>query len=63
ATEHRERFPQGQLGAERELIAIEALVGLGRDAEARRRARALGREGLYRERIEALVGALEPATP
>jgi hypothetical protein len=36
--EHRARFPQGVLGQEREVIAIEALRRLGRSEEAERRA-------------------------
>lgn len=37
---HRARFPRGRLSEEREALAIRALLTLGRDAEARRRARA-----------------------
>jgi hypothetical protein len=38
---HREEFPRGQLAAEREFLAIEALCHLNRIGEARRRAEAL----------------------
>jgi hypothetical protein len=37
---HLERFPEGQLDAEREYLTIDALVRLGRRDEARARARA-----------------------
>jgi hypothetical protein len=36
--EHRRRFPHGQLGEEREALAIQTLVALGRHDEARARA-------------------------
>ncbi|HEY5955120.1 MAG TPA: hypothetical protein VIV60_01155 [Polyangiaceae bacterium] len=36
--EHQERFPRGQMSAERELLAIDALLRLGRTGEAQRRA-------------------------
>ena len=38
---HRDEFPRGQLAAEREFLAIEALCHLNRIGEARRRAEAL----------------------
>ena len=38
ADEHGRRFPRAQLGEEREAVAIQALVALGRDDEARTRA-------------------------
>jgi hypothetical protein len=41
ADAHRRAFPDGQLAAEREFLAIEALRRLGRLDEARQRARAL----------------------
>jgi hypothetical protein len=41
ANAHRRAFPEGQLAAEREFLAIEALRRLGRIDEARLRARAL----------------------
>jgi hypothetical protein len=55
--EHAQRFPTGQLGMEREIVAIQALQKLGRSAEARERADALLRAapgGLYEERIRNL---------
>jgi hypothetical protein len=58
--EHRMRFPCGQLGAERELIAVHALMRLGRTTEARARASALLRRSdgsLYADRVHQLVGA------
>lgn len=55
AREHLARFPRGQLAAERELIAVEALIHLGRFPEARRRARPLSRTGLYAERVRSLL--------
>ncbi|MGC4069680.1 MAG: hypothetical protein QM784_34480 [Polyangiaceae bacterium] len=60
--EHARHFPRGQLGAEREFIAIDALIRLGRRAEAWERARP-GLEGapdsLYAKRLRTLLG--EPA--
>jgi hypothetical protein len=59
ATEHTQRFPRGQLSAERTLIQIDALHRLGRDAEARALARGLlgrGSSGLYAERVHQLLG-------
>jgi hypothetical protein len=41
ADAHRRAFPDGQLGAEREFLAVEALRRLGRSDEARARASAL----------------------
>lgn len=40
ASEHRRAYPSGALAQEREVIAVEALVRLGRRDEARRRAEA-----------------------
>jgi hypothetical protein len=59
AAEHAQRFPRGQLSAERTLIQIDALHRLGRDAEARALARGLlsgGSSGLYAERVHQLLG-------
>lgn len=59
ATEHAQRFPRGQLSAERTLIQIDALHRLGRDTEARALARGLlsgGNSGLYAERVHQLLG-------
>ncbi len=53
---HRSRFPNGQLAAERELIAVDALLRLGRRREAERRAEALlGVSGLYERRARRLL--------
>lgn len=59
AGEHAQRFPRGQLASERTLIEVEALHRLGRDEQARVRARALlrGASGnLYAERVRQLLG-------
>ncbi|MGZ5968972.1 MAG: hypothetical protein ACXWP4_14970 [Polyangiales bacterium] len=51
-------FPKGQLGEECESVAIRALVGLGRDADARARAdrfRARYPQSLYLPSIEATL--------
>lgn len=58
ATEHARRFPDGALTQERELIAIEALVSIGRAAEARARGRAfLARwpSSAHAPRVRAIV--------
>ncbi len=58
ADEHRRSFLQGQLGPERELIAIDALVRLGRrDAALRRAAPLLGQPGLYHDRATRILDA------
>jgi hypothetical protein len=57
ASEHKARFPDGSLVAERELIAVEALLRLGRRTEAERRGEALQERfpgTLYRERLKSL---------
>jgi hypothetical protein len=59
--EHAQRFPSGMLGQEREAIAIEALVKLGREAQAKARARsfvAAHPSSPYRSRIETAIGHL-----
>ena len=43
ANEHARRFPRGALVQEREVLAIQALRRLGRDAEAERRAEAFAK--------------------
>lgn len=63
AREHAERFPRGQLGAERALIEIDALYRLGRDQEAQNLAQAwLARnhDDLHVERVRQLLGKLSP---
>jgi hypothetical protein len=57
--DHARAFPQGLLAQEREVIAVDALMRLGRTDEAT--ARAVRFEGAYPSsthlrRIEALVG-------
>jgi hypothetical protein len=57
ATEHARRFPGGALGQERELIAVTALVALGRRPEAQARAASLLERfpgSPYRGRLESL---------
>ena len=57
--EHAARFPRGALGQEREVLAIQALVQLGRRDEARARAArflAAFPGSAHRVRLEALVG-------
>jgi hypothetical protein len=59
AASHAARFPAGRLGAEREMLAIDALVRLGQRAEAQRRAdRLLARSdgSLYEGRVRRLLG-------
>jgi outer membrane protein assembly factor BamD (BamD/ComL family) len=56
--EHRARFPQGTFAQEREVLAIEALVRLGRRAEAEARAAAFARQfpgSAHRRRIAVLL--------
>ncbi|WP_433926452.1 hypothetical protein AB3662_26385 [Sorangium cellulosum] len=63
-TEHARRFPAGALGQEREIIAIRALLALGRAAEARARAASLLERfpgSAYRGRLESL--GLEDTPP
>ena len=58
--EHASRYPHGVLAQERDVIAIEALVRLGRRDEARARAmsfRALYPSSAHASRIAAIVGA------
>jgi hypothetical protein len=58
ATEHARRFPLSSLDQERELIAVTALVDLGRTAQARRLARRFAEEhpgSAYVGRIENIL--------
>lgn len=60
--QHRARFPSGTLGAERDLVELEALKRLGRNDEARARADAwLAREpaGVYAQRVKTIRATLE----
>jgi hypothetical protein len=55
---HSERFPHGQLLPASRVVAIEALRRLGRDDEARTRARRFVEtqpDGLYSERVRELI--------
>jgi len=57
--EHAARFPAGRLSAERSIIEIDALLRLGRRAEARARAERLlirSPKSLYAERVRRLLG-------
>ena len=61
AEAHAQRYPGGKLGQEREVIAIGALLSLGRKAEARARAAAFVRrfpDSAHRRRVEVLVPGL-----
>ncbi len=63
ADEHARRFPRGSLVQEREVIAVEALARLGREAEARARGRALLRAypaSIYRTKVEQVLGPSAP---
>jgi hypothetical protein len=56
--EHARAYPRGAFRQEREVIAIEALIALGRRDEARRRAASFEREyptSSHRDRVERLV--------
>jgi hypothetical protein len=57
--EHARRFARGMLSQEREAIAVDALVQLGREGQARTRAQAfLGAypSSPYRSRVERALG-------
>jgi hypothetical protein len=59
AEQHAARFARGTLGQEREVVAIQALVRLGRAGEAKARAArflAANPRSAHRPRIEAIVG-------
>ncbi|HMA94723.1 MAG TPA: hypothetical protein VKP30_18665 [Polyangiaceae bacterium] len=56
---HEVRYPKGQLGAERDLIAVDALLRLGRRSEAERRAAPRLKQdpnSLYAKRLRQLLG-------
>lgn len=58
---HRAQFPSGRLGAERELMAIDALKRLGRNAEAKARGEAFiaaNPKSLYVERARKMIEGL-----
>lgn len=57
-TDHERTFPDGSLGPEREVLAVDALVRLGRLGEAERRGRALTARfpgSLYEERLKRIL--------
>jgi hypothetical protein len=59
--EHRRRFPRGQLGEEREALAVQALVALGRYDEARERAarfRAAVPNSLFLPSVDATLSSI-----
>ncbi|HZL19173.1 MAG TPA: hypothetical protein VFG23_15665, partial [Polyangia bacterium] len=58
---HRREFPRGQLAAEREFLAIEALRHLNRIDEARRRAEALWIDYPFSSYAARAVRLLPPA--
>ncbi len=61
ADRHAATFPDGSLGMERELLAVQALQRLGRVAEARSRGLRLleqARGSIYEQRVNALLDAL-----
>jgi hypothetical protein len=63
---HREKYPAGSFRPEATAIKVEALVGLGRQTEARALAArfvAEHRGTLLAGRVAALVGIAEPARP
>jgi hypothetical protein len=63
ASEHARRFPKGMLAEEREVLAIEALMKLGRSDEANARAsrfRATYPSSTHLPRIESVVEAQKP---
>lgn len=59
--DHDRRFPRGQLGEEREALAIQALVMLGRNDEARARAahfRATSPNSLFLPAVDAALASI-----
>ena len=57
--EHAQRFPNGTLSLEREMVAVEALVAAGRMQDARSRANGLRgavKGTIYASRLASLVG-------
>jgi hypothetical protein len=60
--DHTRRFPGGMLGQERELLAIEALVRMGRVGQARVRAASFLQrfpESAHARRVRTLVPGME----
>jgi hypothetical protein len=62
-SEHAKHHPRGALSQERDVLIIEALVGLGRTVEASARAEQFRRAypgSSHLRRIELLVGRPDP---
>jgi hypothetical protein len=60
--EHLREFPHGQFAADREFLAVDALLRLGRREEARRRADALATDhprSVYVARVRRMIGSAE----
>jgi hypothetical protein len=63
-TQHARSYPRGLLSEEREAMAVNALVALGRAPEARRRGRAFHERypsSLVRRSVEAALATLAPS--
>lgn len=61
--EHRERFGTGQLAAERELIAVQALVSSGKKQQAEQRAKRFFvayTSSVYQRRMRKVLGLPDP---
>jgi hypothetical protein len=66
ARSHQERYGEGLLAQEREVIAIEALMRLGRVPEANQRTRDFSRRypgSAHQRRIDRLFVSAPPAEP
>jgi hypothetical protein len=66
ADEHATTFPDGQLSQEAEVVAVQALVGLGRGDEARARVdrfRARWPSSAHLRRLEGMVGGTPVGRP
>jgi len=58
--QHQRSYPKPQLAAEREVIAVEALLALGRRTAAEQRAQALidrAPQSIYAKRLGRLLGS------
>jgi hypothetical protein len=63
--EHLREFPRGQFAADREFLAVDALLRLGRRDEARRRADALATDhprSVYVARVRRMIGSATSET-